>query len=138
MTHTPDLAAWLGAQLDDDEQVARAAMPHPSDDGRWEAGTDNWSAERIDGDGITIYAEGGHTAEQSKHIALWDPARALAEVEAKRRILAVCVADLAQRGEGALSGEVDRPTWDVLLFLAQPFADRPGFRPEWRTGGAGR
>ncbi|MEU7170337.1 DUF6221 family protein [Micromonospora tulbaghiae] len=101
-----DLTAWLRQQLDDDEQVAISA-----------------SHARHFYDCL---------GDCFDHHERWDDARVLAEVDAKRRVIAVCEADLGQRGTGAVDGEVDRPTWDVLAALALPYADRPGYRDEWR------
>jgi hypothetical protein len=87
-----DLVAFLRQRLDEDEQVARAAIgkPSPTNEGLgpgvWRAGGGIWD-EVVDGDDMTIYAEGGHTPEQAQHIARWDPAAVLREVEAKRRII---------------------------------------------------
>lgn len=89
-----ELVAWLRAQLDEDERLARAATRSggggEDDDGVWspaEAGP--WGEARVEGIGITIYDEGGHTPEQAGHIARHDPARVLREVEAKRRIMEI-------------------------------------------------
>jgi hypothetical protein len=72
------------------------------------------------------------------HIARWDPARVLAEVAAKRAVLDECAAAIK-------AGELqDGTTWndmavgaelaiDVVRLLVQPYADRPGFDPIWRT-----
>ena len=68
------------------------------------------------------------------HIVRWDPARVLAEIDAKRRILAEC--------ERMLLRDRLRPGdyWDgcrdalrsTVIALALPYADRPGYREEWR------
>lgn len=90
-----DLITWLRARLDDDERAAHAWLPF------------------------------GNPAEADRdHIARQDPGRALAEVDAKRRIV-----DLAER-QAEMS-------WDVadtiVRWLAYPYADRPGYRDEeWR------
>lgn len=64
---------------------------------------------------------------QDEHIARYDPERICAEIEAKRRLLA-----LATEFEA-----VDR--WAdaeaIHRALAAPYADRPGYRPEWRIDG---
>lgn len=56
------------------------------------------------------------------HIVRHDPARVLAEVEAKRRIVDVCA-------------EPDDNGYDVAMMvlplLALPYADHPDWRPEW-------
>jgi hypothetical protein len=57
------------------------------------------------------------------HIARWDPARVLAEVEAKRKILSMYEDYTAER----------RHLGPVIWALAQPYAGRPGWREEWRA-----
>jgi hypothetical protein len=50
----------------------------------------------------------------ANHIARWDPARVLAECEARRRIVTEC-------------------GWEtVMRHLALPYADHPDYRDEWR------
>jgi hypothetical protein len=62
-------------------------------------------------------------ASAAGHIARWDPARVLAEVDAKRQIL-----DLATDVT-----EMSHDTADTMIrLLALPYADRPGYREEWR------
>ncbi len=58
------------------------------------------------------------------HIARWDPSRVLREVEAKRRLI-----DYADQAHE------DNPWvgWrQVIVLLALPYSDRPGYRDEWR------
>lgn len=63
------------------------------------------------------------------HIARHDPARVLREVEAKRLILAWCVRmDPEPNVGGVLAGEARR----ITRWLALPYADRDGYREEWR------
>ena len=97
-----ELAEFLAARVADDEEAAQAAV-------RWSEGATEW-------------ADAGEPDWQ--HIARWDPARVLAECEAKRRI----VEQLAPIAE---------ETWDVdlgrvLKLLALPYADHPDYRQEWR------
>lgn len=130
-----DLVAWLTAQLDEDERLARSAVGVKGwcDElctGRWRTGPGGVGVED-DEYNIIVHDEGMPTAEQSEHIARHDPDAVLADIAAKRAIVEACRDDLAQRGDGALDGEVDRPTWDVLTLLASAYADRPGYRQEW-------
>jgi hypothetical protein len=105
-----DLIAFLRAQLDEDERVAAAA-----DGPGW--GPDS---PLIDG-------------RELAHIARWDPARVLAEVEAKRRVIDVLRGyepndewdtqpDMGQRANNAAG---------ALRALAQSYAGRDGWREEW-------
>jgi hypothetical protein len=59
------------------------------------------------------------------HIARHDPARMLAEVAAKRRLIEVAVGAI----ESAQPLTGDR----IVRLLAQPYAGRPGWRGEWAT-----
>jgi hypothetical protein len=57
--------------------------------------------------------------QEAAHIVRWDPARVLAEVQAKRRIL-------------------DEFSWEAgetraIMHLAQPYAGQPGWQEEWRA-----
>jgi hypothetical protein len=135
-----DLVTWLRAQLDADEQVALAVK----DDRYGDNDTDEWKSWAIQYDadeawpvltGIGMrlahsYADNVITPQRGEHIALWDPARALAEIDAKRQLL----------DESAYWESVDGPNdpasvscgGSVLAILALPYADRPGYREEWR------
>lgn len=131
-----DLVTWLRAQLDEDERVARSATSAP------------WTAKRAD---RSVYAQetsvvmGGHDggwyvvpcdmesgegaeSGDAQHIARWDPARVLAEVEAKRRILGLW-------SDGAdfpdFSGGYQAAAEDAISAMAQPYAGREGWREEW-------
>ena len=85
-----DLIAFLSARRDEDEAVAKHAGGR-----EWRTGCTCEgecpgypSCERVEGDDITIYNEGGHDAYQAEHIARHDPARLLREVEADRALMA--------------------------------------------------
>jgi len=73
-----------------------------------------------------------------QHAARHDPARVLAEVDAKRRTVALCEPPLV---ETTGPGDTERsfipgegPPWglDVLKLLALPYANHPAYREEWR------
>ena len=148
-----DLAEWLEAQIAEDERRARAACHDRTeidrlsrqpirtveDDGVWSVGEHAMDECNVDGIGIRIYGEGGHTREQAVHIATWDPARVLAECAAKRRVIdehhkveeyadpiTFCSACGGHPSHGS-----DWPCYTLRL-LALPYADRSGFRDEWR------
>lgn len=65
------------------------------------------------------------------HVARWDPARVLAECEAKRRIVGEH-SRIPGDGINFTIAEQDRAE-DVLLALALPYADHPDFDPAWGT-----
>ncbi|MER5950217.1 DUF6221 family protein [Streptomyces sp. NPDC001904] len=62
-------------------------------------------------------------------VAAHDPARVLREIDAKREALRFLAAEL---------DSTDTPWWyadkveKLLKLAALPFADRPGYREEWR------
>lgn len=131
---TPDLVEWLRAQLDEDEQICRATLW--DDDaslgsGRWIAydrgPRDGFREARwvvIDGADEGVMDSRPQAADDeavARHIAEWDPARVLREIDAKRRIL-----DTLHEEGG------DRMFADVFRLLALPYADRPGYRKERR------
>ena len=116
-----DLVGWLRAQLDDDERVARAA------------GGPNWRIVLIpDVSGPATTLElGGHDDRvilagfadddplkpaEAEHIARWDSARVLAEVDAKRRILDLVL-------PGRYEGGYGEAYVHVVHELAAPYAD---------------
>jgi hypothetical protein len=120
-----DLVTWLRAQLDEDEQIAREAADEG--DGQWRLATYQ--------DGTTTAWHGevevmtSLDGTDAVHIRNWDPARVLAEVDAKRRIL-----DEHLPGTDpcdAHDASLRTIECNTLRFLALPYADRPGYRPEW-------
>lgn len=123
-----DLTQWLGAQLDEDERIARAAG------GTWWAPPD-LPGEVYDSGGVNIDAK---LKSFAAHIAEHDPARVLREIDAKRQIVELCAPPLVEvtgpsdTERSFIPGE--GPPWglDVLKRLALPYADRPGYREEWR------
>lgn len=143
---TADLAGFLRARLDEDEQAARAATPGPwyakpyehDDDADCEAsiGTDLqsvWAASDI----VTGGYEGGGVCKlaDAHHVTRHDPARVLAEVDAKRRIIAQ-YEDHARLQAGGMGGLLTKymvgELQGVLRLLALPYAAHPNYREEWR------
>jgi hypothetical protein len=147
-----DLIGWLRVQLDDDERVARDAVGDNISPGEEWHHSDRPSSV-ITGLGDSVVDDSD--AHQCEHIARWDPACVLAEVEAKRRILDLhtgthacpemrigtypadwpTAAPYGKAGESwehAAGGHFDKgePCPTVRL-VALPFADRSGYRPEW-------
>lgn len=113
-----DLAWWLSAQLDEDERTARAAhAPNWSTDGRrglhYGVG-DGWMTDAL-------------TTADADHIARHDPARVLREIDAKRRTLIRCEEAMLSANP-MLVHFAKQTAWE----MAQPYADRPGYRVEWR------
>ena len=126
-----DLATFLLARIAEDESAARAAILRTyGQTGRWVTFDDKehlstttvfaWNRdERLGQACETEMSWIGRAARD--HIARHDPARVLAECEAKRRIV----------GHFVNEWEPD-PINDVLRFLTLPYADHPDYRGEWR------
>lgn len=118
-----DLLQFLRDQLDQDERTARAATPGP------------WAVE-----GASVYV--GHPtneivdySESAEHIARHDPARVLAEVDAKRRVLDRYenqAALAASHVGGILTKHLVEELRAVVQLLALPYASRPGYPEKWR------
>ena len=99
-----DLVTWLRQQLDDDERVAQ------------EAGGGHWPD-----------MAGETRTSDLVHARRHNPFRVLADVDAKRRILDACE---SYAEDGTTSGADLART--ILPLLALPYADRPGYRDEWK------
>lgn len=115
------LVRWLGEQLDADTAAAERAFSGQADP------EEGWGAYRPEGQRhTTIVPHVGmiHEAVQADHVVSWNPARVLGEIDAKRRI----VERFAWLCE---HGDTGGTAW-VLPLLALPYADRPGYREEWR------
>lgn len=115
-----DLVEFLTARLDEDEQVARAA-----------------------GDGWYGYDPEQAIAmvpvEDTQHIARHSPARVLAEVDAKRRVIAQWE-DARSQARNPVSSDNYRAARieqgalaEVMCLLALPYADHPDYDKAWRT-----
>ncbi|MEV8124094.1 DUF6221 family protein [Streptomyces sp. NPDC085944] len=130
---------WLREQLDDDERTARAV------------GSEQWHPRYVDSandqpdtatvslpDGSDVAVMERYSYADAEHIARHDPARVLAEVEAKRGVLRQYI-DLREQVRNPVSAEnrsraraLQGEIGDILRLLALPYADRPGYRDEWR------
>ena len=134
------LTEFLLARIAEDETVAQAAAAAGRPRGGWgsEDGVagEQWVRRRSESGMVYTPAvenradaalwddEGGcdymaPAPEVGEHIARHDPARVLAECEAKRRIVEM---DFERYGE----------QWAVLAALALPYVDHPDYRAEWR------
>jgi hypothetical protein len=100
------IATFLRARLEEEAQAARAGITH--------RGTAHFTV----------------SVEVAAHIGHWDPARVLADVEARSRVLdayeralTVPYDDLGRRAEVGLELAV--------LALAQPYREHLHFHPAW-------
>ena len=92
-----DAASFLAARYGEEEVAAQAAYDRPS--------------------GYRILG----TPETEDHFALWRPVKVLAEVAAKRSILALAI--------GEPRDEFDE--W-LIRVLAAVYEDHPDYRQEWK------
>jgi hypothetical protein len=143
-----DLADWLTRQYDAEEAAIKRLSA--IDRGDWHVL--EWYDGEFEKDGLTrrvdlhsragsITANGALPRPVAEHIARWDPARVLAEIAAKRRILARHAEyDFPYNpddgpGDYAWTPRCDKcfEPWPCpdLLDLAAPCAGRPGWRDGW-------
>jgi hypothetical protein len=143
-----DLVQWLGQQLDEDERTARAARPRPGDEtsGEWVAyphrptsPTDDPSRDvhlvgcQEPDEREWVVAETGQADRASvvaEFIAEHDPARVLREIDAKRDLLrfAEGVHDHHDTFTTGVAARLEK----TLRLFALPYADRSGYRDDWR------
>ena len=138
------IAEFLLARITEDEEAAQAAAEAartaPSNDlsDRWEAMVVHSDSGKPFGviAGAPVQATRptafAHTVE---HIARHDPARVLADCEAKRRIVEELALPYIAERRRLMNGQ---PSWedehpDLLRLLALPYADHPDYREEWRS-----
>jgi hypothetical protein len=145
------LIKFLNARLDDDEVAARQVAAGPwavseTDEGRPSSarfvveGQTSPPAADEPGAGPVQVVDTAEDRRLAEYIARQDPARALAEVEAKRRIIT-----LAYEATGLdLDRDLDRATdareksgvefvgERMLRTIALPYADHPDYDESWR------
>lgn len=131
---TRDVADFIRARLDEDEAAARAATP-----GAWKIRPrlegvciDAGEYDQVIAPGVVScgsYCYGGTSSvdisdADAEHIARYDPARVLADVAAKREIVAWV---------GDYDADPDGSAWGILGHLAALYADHPDYQQEWRS-----
>lgn len=150
---TEDLVAFLRARLDEDERTARWALDAEFPTcGRWDARGPYGDSDRFGNIMSEMHAqivEEDLLWPHANHIARHDPARVLAEVDAKRRILEQYEASLEQskkfRQRAASGDETDaqklqRSTESIRVLvllkvvktLALPYADHADYDADYR------
>jgi hypothetical protein len=151
---TGDRVAFLRARLAEDEQVARAVEDNSAPwEGEW-VNDDNRAIRTYNGWVLTFQRPPNTFCPGfGDHVARFDPARALAEVAAKRRILDEweCAArrqretaelhaiyfgrDRAKANELQATGRflegAERALALAVAALTVPYAQHPDFREEW-------
>jgi hypothetical protein len=140
-----DLVQWFGQQLDEDERIARRAGD---------------SFRQIGETGVIVATEGDRAEEcasanwagVAEHIVAHDPARVLREIDADRALVDAYAQACRKRtgiadehwGAAGPSGDLSAvERWkehDAVAETLKPhvlrraavYADRPGYREEWR------
>jgi hypothetical protein len=139
-----ELVQFLRERLDDDAALAEAASPGP-----WHPSEECDEVLAVDGvtvaDGFAL--SGRQLRATTEHIARQDPARVLAEVEAKRQLVELHGWATLRAGGGAQyydtvtvcrsceqNHQFPELSWPCLTLrvLALPYADHPAYRAEWR------
>lgn len=152
------LLLFLGQRFDEAERIARAA--HAADPGPWRASASTREDSGLrtgQGSGMVFAADGEPlwdcegtsilcmTAASSVHTAHHHPQQMLADVAAKRRIVALHAPVVLRGGAGAryfdtttVCRSCEPPQFPehafpcpTLRLLALPYADRLGYKPEW-------
>ena len=136
-----ELVRWLGEQLDRDREIAVAAKRQVGDD--WGIGDEPYGFILSDGDTVAYYEEAGSDTAMSRaaavHAAQHPRRIMLREIDAKRQLLALHQ-EKQEQGYGSDLctecgfGEVGQSYYPcaTLRLLALPYANRPGYREDWR------
>lgn len=139
-----DLIAFLREQLKVDEQTAQKADRaglngvSPSEPQTWYLSGNETVYSDPHGVALVTGVHGYLGEELGDHIVRHDPARVLADVDAKRRIIEEVHRDMRDLEDvyahaSAPPYAPDHDNSDLLLrLLALPYAGRPGYREEWR------
>ncbi|MEO3978789.1 DUF6221 family protein [Streptomyces sp. CAU 1734] len=122
--NTDALLSFLRARLADDATLATAANTGPwrTEDEPYEFLADSFALS------------GRERRATSQHIVRHQPARVLAEVDAKLRLLSIHRRYTDEPGQACLgcAGGIDWGSCPVARLLALPYADHPHYREEWR------
>lgn len=130
-----DIAEFLTARYDEEQQLAKRAMGQYADGSPWGP---HWTYDRehfrvlIDGQLAAAVEETSDV--DGEHIAYHDPAHVLADIAAKRAVLAYLQRVTEVMLDANLWTLAD-PRTTAMRQLAAPYADHPDFRPEWRIDG---
>ncbi|MGW5852100.1 DUF6221 family protein [Streptomyces sp. NPDC055254] len=135
-----DLVQFLRDRYDEETERAQLAL-------RQDDPENGWGAFRPEGQHhTTIVPHVGmiHEPIQAEHVVRWNPARVLAEVDAKRQMLGVILRYEAKidsewgcchSGDQIAAGQCEETNPNeigALRLLALPYADHPKYRDEWR------
>lgn len=128
---------FLGARLDEEEQLARDAYGAP-----WDAavgGMVHVSAAAIRDDKLRFgrlgYVASVEREADRQHIARHDPAHVLADIQAKRDMMDMAANSLAEAQRSHLNPEARAYHWgaaSVLLFAIGRLAREYNTHPDWK------
>jgi hypothetical protein len=133
VTDATDLASWLLAQIDADEQLARRVEEQV---GAARAGDQFPDRPRIaDYDDFPSYPWSLEQPEL-EFVSRWHPRTVLANLETTRRIVRFCtqLIDITPPREDTMASDDSaraEVAWETLRLLALPYTDRDGYREEW-------
>lgn len=140
-TNATTLVEFLRARLDEVERLAGVAIETYGGADQWRLRRDtdpDYGTEwRLDVGDRSILA--GYPSDEDEypfrrselaHIAEHDPARVLADVEAKRRIVEECKHIIDTHFSDDFTA--DTLAEDCLKLLALPYAEHPDYDPSWR------
>jgi hypothetical protein len=120
-----ELVRWFGEQLDEDERIAKEAGGHRAE---WRLARPLDDAEMGDASWLR--------PPELKHAERHNPAWVLRDIAAKRQLLEKASAGLRRDKSGGTDGAygegLDDGMLEAVKFLATPYADRTGYREEWR------
>jgi hypothetical protein len=113
------LVEFLLARIAEDAGIAESVSPPP------------WHVVDADDEVYVISQDFGEEVAVTDHLNVdhimqWDPARVLAECEAKRRII-----DQAEQWIENYDEGTDPMSAATLRLLALPYADHPDYDPKW-------
>jgi len=137
-----DLVTWLLAQVAKDEhRIKRMTLAAA---GGWRYDRERFRLNELDSEGqvrwnLASHADGGEQPigdVLGEYMENFQPARMLAECEAKRRILEDLGMCLNSRpadpdDEGWVESRAEEAR-DILRIMALPYADREGFKESWK------
>ena len=131
-----DLIEFLKARLDEDEQAARAAAADGSE-WRFSEGAIYPSDTMSHPGPLATHPHGDLNQAHGEHIARHDPARVLADVEAKRYMVDFWSAAYqnpqdSERFSGPDWDQVRRNAQWTLRLLALRYATHPDYDENWR------
>lgn len=128
-----ELAQWLGEQLDEDERTTRATDQTLGQRNlRWSAKPVDEAFFRVVAAKHYVVGTGEFSPEDAHHIAEWDPARVLREIDGKRWFVEMLANSLKPNPTTGIPRGV---AWSMLTRMAEVYRDRPGWKAYWPGSG---